>query len=146
MYVRCAEDRCTRTCSAVSGYARSSTGERYVCLVGAYAARGLLARKPWCGAGFNAWLPPIANPQSATQGVEGSALWIQVEGEGDDASEGEGDIDPQAIEERQRQLLRDVAKHLRDEHWYCYWCGAAFGDSDALNANCPGDTRDAHDQ
>ena len=29
---------------------------------------------------------------------------------------------------------------------YCLGCGTKFEDADDLSANCPGDTREAHDE
>ena len=65
----------------------------------------------------------------------------------------EGEEDEQESEKQEEELeiepedqLKLVTQYLRMEYQYCLWCGTRFKDSDDLNANCPGDTREDHDE
>lgn len=42
--------------------------------------------------------------------------------------------------------LRLVTNYLRGKHHYCVWCGCAYEDGDDLSQNCPGSSREEHDQ
>ena len=35
---------------------------------------------------------------------------------------------------------------LRMWYLFCLWCGTKFEDRDDLQSNCPGDTRELHDE
>uniref|UniRef100_A0A158R660 G patch domain-containing protein 11 n=1 Tax=Syphacia muris TaxID=451379 RepID=A0A158R660_9BILA len=41
--------------------------------------------------------------------------------------------------------LEDITHYLRDQHLYCIWCGCQYESVEDLNRQCPGNTRDAHD-
>ena len=42
--------------------------------------------------------------------------------------------------------MPELDAYLRYQHNYCVWCGVKYTSRDDLIVNCPGDTRDAHDQ
>ncbi|CAB3396928.1 unnamed protein product [Caenorhabditis bovis] len=48
-------------------------------------------------------------------------------------------------EEAIRSRLQKIVEYLRDQHFYCSWCGAQYEDADDLAENCPGDSRTSHD-
>ncbi|CAL4068384.1 unnamed protein product, partial [Meganyctiphanes norvegica] len=42
--------------------------------------------------------------------------------------------------------LRILTSYLRDTYFYCIWCGTAYNNTEDLNSNCPGKTREDHDE
>ena len=44
------------------------------------------------------------------------------------------------------ERLPMVVRYLREAYFFCTWCGTKFKDVQDMEANCPGDTRDAHDE
>ena len=42
--------------------------------------------------------------------------------------------------------LMAVNDYLRNQYLYCIWCGCVYDDKDDLAANCPGETRQDHDE
>ncbi|XP_026869895.2 G patch domain-containing protein 11 isoform X1 [Electrophorus electricus] len=40
--------------------------------------------------------------------------------------------------------LQFITSYLRSMHFYCLWCGTAYGDEEDLKLNCPGDTAADH--
>lgn len=41
--------------------------------------------------------------------------------------------------------LKEIVNYIRVTHYYCIWCGSAFDSIDELNQQCPGRTREDHD-
>ena len=43
------------------------------------------------------------------------------------------------------EKLGILTGYLRSQYFYCLWCGITYSDSDEMKFNCPGDTREDHD-
>ncbi|XP_075563158.1 G patch domain-containing protein 11 isoform X7 [Pelecanus crispus] len=43
------------------------------------------------------------------------------------------------------EKLHILTAYLREEHFYCIWCGTTYEDSKDLSSNCPGDSAADHD-
>lgn len=43
------------------------------------------------------------------------------------------------------EQLEILTNYLRKQYFYCLWCGTTFTDEPDLAANCPGQTREDHD-
>ncbi len=71
------------------------------------------------------WPPPPPKPE---------------EGEGEQAAE-EDEVELEADEQ-----LSILTAYLRQEYRYCLWCGSRYDDQGSMAAECPGDTREAHDE
>uniref|UniRef100_G3MKD9 G patch domain-containing protein 11 n=1 Tax=Amblyomma maculatum TaxID=34609 RepID=G3MKD9_AMBMU len=56
----------------------------------------------------------------------------------EDEEEEEEDVDP-------FERLRILTEHLRQHHHYCIWCAIRFDDDEDMATNCPGPTREDHD-
>ena len=76
----------------------------------------------------------------------------ESEYEADDIADQPETLDPVFEEDRpvesdfdSEEMLSIITGYLRSEHIYCVWCGNAFSDLDDLNTNCPGNSRDDHD-
>nr|WHI95064.1 G patch domain-containing protein 11 [Pinctada fucata] len=41
--------------------------------------------------------------------------------------------------------LQMLTQYLREQYFYCVWCGTRYDDADDLESNCPGDTSEDHD-
>lgn len=41
--------------------------------------------------------------------------------------------------------LRFTLQHLRQEYFYCFWCGAQYVDQKEMDELCPGESEEAHD-
>lgn len=63
----------------------------------------------------------------------------------DDAEEPDEDPEEGLELEDTSSKLEQLTSHLRNEYKYCIWCGIKFDSADDLAGNCPGDTRNAHD-
>lgn len=55
-------------------------------------------------------------------------------------TEDEG-LDPEDV----KMQLDHVTLYLREEYFYCMYCGIKFDDEQDMVRNCPGDTRKEHD-
>ena len=44
-----------------------------------------------------------------------------------------------------RDRLDRVLTYLREKHYYCFWCGTKYQNSDDMSSNCPGKEEDEHD-
>ncbi|KAJ3290644.1 G patch domain-containing protein 11 [Borealophlyctis nickersoniae] len=75
---------------------------------------------------------------------EGEEDLNEDEGAGEYVMEGEEVLSEFEMMEPQKQL-EQVTQYLRERHFYCIWCGAAYDDRDELQAQCPGNTADDHD-
>ena len=56
--------------------------------------------------------------------------------------------DPAKLEFEQldtEEKLETCVKYLRQEYYYCIWCGCRYDDTNDLLTNCPGTSRDDHD-
>ena len=67
-----------------------------------------------------------------------------------EAADAEEDQPAMVVEQQQQEfepeeMLSILTGYLRSEHLYCLWCGITFSDVEDLNSNCPGPTRDDHD-
>lgn len=56
----------------------------------------------------------------------------------EDGSENEEEQDPS-------EQLKTLTSYLRGEHHYCIWCAIHFNDDNDMADNCPGPTRQDHD-
>eukprot|EP00094_Tigriopus_californicus_P012562 TCALIF_12147-PA protein Name:"Similar to GPATCH11 G patch domain-containing protein 11 (Bos taurus)" AED:0.17 eAED:0.20 QI:82/0/0/1/1/0.75/4/0/275 len=79
--------------------------------------------------------PPI-DPDSASN--EPSAALINEEDEKDDDND---DICELEVDEQ----LEILTNYLRMQYFYCLWCGTTFTDEPDIVTNCPGRTRQDHD-
>jgi len=43
------------------------------------------------------------------------------------------------------EMLKIITEYLRTDYLFCIWCGITFENADDLNSNCPGNSRDDHD-
>jgi len=58
----------------------------------------------------------------------------------------EEEEDEEAVNEfTSEEMLEMIIDYLRAEHNYCLFCGIGFTDPEDRDANCPGPTRDDHD-
>ncbi|OQR77502.1 coiled-coil domain-containing protein 75-like [Tropilaelaps mercedesae] len=75
--------------------------------------------------------------------AENKQFWPPTEPNADEdaTASKDGDSDEDAPEDE--VILRDLTQHLRTRYYYCIWCGCRYCDEDDL-AECPGDTREAH--
>lgn len=68
--------------------------------------------------------------------------------ESDEESESEAEQEEEAEEETEKltttEKLEILTKYLRNEYFYCTWCGATYEDENDLRENCPGSTRNDH--
>ena len=60
--------------------------------------------------------------------------------------EGEEEEEEEECEFEPHEQLHMLTQYLRMWYMYCLWCGTKFEDGDDLGANCPGDTRELHDE
>lgn len=42
--------------------------------------------------------------------------------------------------------LTKIVSYVRSSHNYCIWCGCLYDSANDLNENCPGTTREDHDE
>ena len=62
-----------------------------------------------------------------------------------EAEEADDDEEEEEIEIPSEEMLRILTEYLRTEYLFCVWCGITFSDIEDLNSNCPGNTRESHD-
>lgn len=75
---------------------------------------------------------------SYTQAQEEEEEYFE-EGEGEEEEEEEEwEFEPQ-------EQLNILTAYLRSQYLYCLWCGTVFDDERDLKLNCPGPTREDHD-
>ena|ERR1700761_7541072 len=43
------------------------------------------------------------------------------------------------------ERLAAILVYLREDHWYCFWCGAKYKSSEEMDEQCPGVDEEAHD-
>jgi len=43
------------------------------------------------------------------------------------------------------EMLKIITEYLRTEYLFCIWCGITFENAEDLKSNCPGNSRDDHD-
>merc|ERR1711962_293 len=43
------------------------------------------------------------------------------------------------------EMLKIITEYLRTEYLFCIWCGITFENAEDLNSNCPGNSREDHD-
>ncbi|XP_005416304.1 G patch domain-containing protein 11 isoform X1 [Geospiza fortis] len=71
-------------------------------------------------------------------------FWIEPEEEdkkGEEDKEDECTSSDLSVSEK----LHILTAYLREEHFYCIWCGTTYEDSEDLSSNCPGDSAADHD-
>nr|XP_013799373.1 PREDICTED: G patch domain-containing protein 11 isoform X2 [Apteryx mantelli mantelli] len=71
-------------------------------------------------------------------------FWIEPEEEekkDEEEKEGECTSSDFSVSEK----LQILTAYLREEHFYCIWCGITYEDSEDLSSNCPGDSAADHD-
>lgn len=89
-------------------------------------------------------------------GLEPSMLWerperVEQEGEEERVDDSKGsDIEKSEDEERWEALSVDeqltvVCSYLRNQHFYCLFCGHQYDSSQQVLEECPGETEDDHD-
>lgn len=74
----------------------------------------------------------------------------EVEEEGDSDSTGSSDVEMSEEEERWNALtveeqLTAVCSYLRNQHFYCLFCGHQYESSEQVRQECPGETEEDHD-
>lgn len=62
-----------------------------------------------------------------------------------DTSDDEEDDDDEEEEADPFERLKALTQYLRQRHHYCIWCAIRFDDDDDMATNCPGPTREDHD-
>jgi len=81
-------------------------------------------------------------------GVESSELWAVREPEKklqpDDAQPEAIEPPPPLTPEEALQRHGLLLQHLRGTHFYCFWCGTNYEDTDDLQSNCPGEAEEDH--
>nr|XP_020658500.1 G patch domain-containing protein 11 [Pogona vitticeps] len=65
-------------------------------------------------------------------------------------NEEEGDVEEEEVEEKEEEpkeceKLQMLTAYLREDHFYCIWCGTAYEDQEDMSTNCPGDTFADHE-
>ncbi|GIL57636.1 hypothetical protein Vafri_12832 [Volvox africanus] len=78
--------------------------------------------------------------------VEGCGSGMERGGHGDArrrVCEG-GITSSKATEPSLSEQLEVLLQHLRERHWYCYFCGCQYDNPDDLAASCPGLNEDVH--
>ncbi|NXA14735.1 GPT11 protein, partial [Sapayoa aenigma] len=72
--------------------------------------------------------------------------WFWIEPEEDDKKDEEDKEDECSSSDLSvSEKLHILTAYLREEHFYCIWCGTTYEDSEDLSSNCPGDTAADHD-
>lgn len=82
------------------------------------------------------WPPKIASATEENEEVEPKIKEIIEEEEEEEEEE---------IEIPSDEMLKIITEYLRTEYLFCTWCGITFENPDDLSQNCPGNTRDDHD-
>ncbi|KAI8899103.1 hypothetical protein BC833DRAFT_619723 [Globomyces pollinis-pini] len=67
---------------------------------------------------------------------------------------GDDDYSPYVVEEEENEFENKsiyeqfelVNDYIRSKYYYCIWCGIVYNDNRDLKDNCPGDSRDDHDE
>ena len=62
-----------------------------------------------------------------------------------DAPSDEEESDDESEPPSDEFQLNHLIFYMRSTHFYCTWCAIKFNDAADLADNCPGDSRDAHD-
>ena len=73
-------------------------------------------------------------------------FWPLIEPKKNEEGEDKND-EPEEEEEEEESvevMFKTINDYLRDKYFYCIWCGIRFNDSQDLNDNCLGDTREDH--
>ncbi|NXA51707.1 GPT11 protein, partial [Nothocercus julius] len=73
-------------------------------------------------------------------------IWYWIEPEEEEKKDEEEKEDECASSEISvSEKLRLLTAYLREEHFYCIWCGITYEDAEDLSSNCPGDSAADHD-
>lgn len=70
--------------------------------------------------------------------------WLEPEEE-DKKDEEDKDDECTSSDLSVSEKLQLLTAYLREEHFYCIWCGTTYEDSEDLSSNCPGDSAADHD-
>ena len=57
----------------------------------------------------------------------------------------EEEPEEEEIEIPSDEMLKMITEYLRTEYLFCIWCGITFENAEDLNTNCPGNSREDHD-
>lgn len=68
------------------------------------------------------------------------------EAEDDDNPIDDEDKEEEGCDLEPEDQLTILTSYLRQQYFYCLWCGHSFSDDVDLSANCPGPSRDDHDE
>ncbi|XP_062346239.1 G patch domain-containing protein 11 isoform X4 [Cinclus cinclus] len=72
--------------------------------------------------------------------------WFWIEPEEEDKKDEEDKEDECTSSDLSvSEKLHILTVYLREEHFYCIWCGTTYEDSEDLSSNCPGDSAADHD-
>ncbi|XP_076442849.1 G patch domain-containing protein 11-like [Babylonia areolata] len=82
------------------------------------------------------WWSLEEKPEGGEEEEEGEEHLQEEEGE-EDEDEGQSLTD--------EEKLQALTFYLRTTYHYCIWCGTKYNDSEDMEANCPGDSAEAHD-
>ena len=96
-----------------------------------------LAKNPENGTPVETWFWP-EKPVERLLDDEPSSSVVEEQEEDDEDEEG--------CEFEPHEMLEMLTRYLRGEHVYCIWCGTSFEDEGDLGRNCPGSTREDHDE
>ena len=64
----------------------------------------------------------------------------------EDDEEQEVDEEEEECEFDPEEQLQMLISYLRQTYLYCLYCGTKFSDPEDMSGNCPGETRDDHDE
>ncbi len=74
-----------------------------------------------------------------------SWFWPKSEDEAAATEEENEEEEDEECDFEPHEQLQMLTGYLRTEYLYCLWCGTKFDGGEDLGQNCPGDTREAHD-
>ncbi|XP_041351990.1 G patch domain-containing protein 11-like [Gigantopelta aegis] len=94
-------------------------------------------------------LPTTKKPCTTELNEDTSELRSTAWESDDDDNDDDDDVNEEADDESSHlsslEKLQLLTSYLRRSHKYCLWCGTNFTDDADMEANCPGDTAEAHD-
>ncbi|NXA32648.1 GPT11 protein, partial [Eudromia elegans] len=73
-------------------------------------------------------------------------IWYWIEPEDEEQKDEEEKEDECASSDFSvSEKLQLLTAYLREQHFYCIWCGITYEDAEDLSSNCPGDSAADHD-
>ncbi|CAN8022775.1 hypothetical protein HPB47_012303 [Ixodes persulcatus] len=104
------------------------------------------------------WFWPPKKPKDQSNGVRNVVCLDEEVAEDDGLTEGDtrrrledsSDEDEEVEEEKEEEdpceMLKTLTSYLRERHHYCIWCAIHFDGDEDMAGNCPGPTREEHDE